>query len=82
MKTTYELLEAYLNSEGIQNELELLCYDLNGTLLTIKYRIKKDDIDELDIKYGTTHYNKECELHILEYITFITQYNNNRTNGN
>jgi len=75
MKTTYELLEAYLNSDGEQKDLDIQDYNLNGTLITIRYRVKKDDVDELDIKYGTTHYNKTSELHILDYITFVSQIN-------
>jgi hypothetical protein len=75
MKTTYELLEAYLNSDGEQKDLNIQDYNLNGTLLTIEYSVKRDDITELDIKYGTTHYNKEAEVHILDYITFVSQIN-------
>lgn len=66
MKTTYEFIEKYLfNDKGYYKDLRLESYDLNGSIIKIKYSY----ISEHDETYRIYDYSIDVEL--LDYITFI-----------
>ena len=77
MVHTNTLLEKFVkfyNENSYENkDLTVDRYELNGTNLKIKYSYLRDNISELDIKYGIKYREDEIEIHIMEYITFVCQ---------
>ena len=77
MVHTNTLLEKFIkfyNENSYENkDLTVDRYELNGTNLKIKYSYLRDNISELDIKYGIKYREDEIEIHIMEYITFVCQ---------
>ena len=72
MKTTFELIEQYFNSNRYDCEKKtVLDYTLNGTTIKIQYKsyteyIIKDGKDE-----GWWDYDNYIEVEFLDYITFL-----------
>lgn len=72
MKTTTDLLEAYLkdNYQSLQT-VEVQGYSLNGSIIKINYRLKRSDPSALDIKYNNLYSYDSIDVEVLEYITFV-----------
>ena len=71
MKTTFELIEQYFNSNQYDCEKKVVDYVLNGTTIKIQYKsyteyIIKDGKDE-----GWWDYDNYIEVELLDYITFL-----------
>lgn len=66
METTYEFIEKYLfNARGYEKGLRLERYDLNGSIIKIKYSY----ISEHDETYRI--YDESIDVELLDYITFV-----------
>ena len=72
MKTTFELIQEYLNSNLYDGEEKIVVdYTLNGTTIKIQYKkyvewITKDGKDE-----SWWNYDNYIEVELLDYITFL-----------
>ena len=72
MKTTFELIQEYFNSNLYDGEKKIVVdYTLNGTTIKIQYKkyvewITKDGKDE-----SWWNYNNYIEVKLLDYITFL-----------
>lgn len=72
MKTTFELIQEYFNSNHYDSEKKVITdYTLNGTTIKIQYKsyveyITKDGKDE-----GWWDYDNYVEVELLDYITFL-----------
>ena len=72
MKTTFELIQEYFNSNLYDGEEKIVVdYTLNGTTIKIQYKkyvewITKDGKDE-----SWWNYDNYIEVELLDYITFL-----------
>ena len=72
MKTTFELIQEYFNSNLYDGEEKIVVdYTLNGTTIKIQYKkyvewITKDGRDE-----SWWNYDNYIEVELLDYITFL-----------
>ena len=72
MKTTFELIQEYFNSNLYDDEEKIVVgYTLNGTTIKIQYKkyvewITKDGKDE-----SWWNYDNYIEVELLDYITFL-----------
>ena len=72
MKTTFELIQEYFNSNLYDDEEKIVVdYTLNGTTIKIQYKkyvewITKDGRDE-----SWWDYDNYVEVELLDYITFL-----------
>ena len=72
MKTTFELIQEYFNSNLYDGEEKIVVdYTLNGTTIKIQYKkyvewIIKDGQDE-----SWWNYDNYIEVELLDYITFL-----------
>lgn len=77
MKTTFELIQEYFNSNLYNGEEKIVVdYTLNGTTIKIQYKkyvewITKDGKDE-----SWWNYDNYIEVELLDYITFL--FNNKK----
>ena len=77
MKTTFELIEQYFNSNQYDCEKKVIVdYTLNGTTIKIQYKkyiewITKDGKDE-----SWWNYDNYIEVELLDYITFLYNFKN------
>lgn len=77
MKTTFELMQEYFNSNLYDGEEKIVVYyTLNGTTIKIQYKeyvewITKDGKDE-----SWWNYDNYIEVELLDYITFL--FNNKK----
>lgn len=77
MKTTFELIQEYFNSNLYDGEEKIVVdYTLNGTTIKIQYKkyvewITKDGKDE-----SWWNYDNYIEVELLDYITFL--FNNKK----
>lgn len=70
--TTFELIENYLKTTvEAKEKVELQQYSLDGSKITVKYQYEREDITDLDTKYNTTHRQREEDIDLLDYITFV-----------
>lgn len=77
MLTTAQLIKAFVLSYSEyykDKEISIQDYALHGTILKIEFNYPRVNITDLDKKYGMTQEFNFIEIHILDYITFATQY--------
>lgn len=68
MKTTYELIEQYLNRDNSKKDLDLHSYNLNGSKIEVRYSFNPEY--DWDLTYRD--HEDDC-IDLLDYISFVCQ---------
>ena len=64
---THELLETYLKSQFKYKDLTLNDYELNGSIIKLRYSYNP----EYDWNMDMISYDNKLEIELLDYITWI-----------
>ena len=72
MKTTFELIQEYFNSNLYNGEEKIVVYyTLNGTIIKIQYKIYVEWITKEGKDESWWNYDNFIEVELLDYITFL-----------